>query len=94
MTTLSQIIPTSLQAKEAEFLTHLSIEELQTRLAKLESMGKATAAKVTRGELGEVEGTHIRKGQRVPTYSAVAALNRQRRAYAQTLCALKAKHAA
>ena len=94
MITLAQIIPASLQAKEAAFLLHLTVEELETRLTKLETMGKKTAAELARGNRGEVEGTHIRKGQHAPTFSNEAALKRQRRAYAQTLCALKAKRAA
>ena len=91
MITLSQIIPASLQAKEAAFLANLSVEELVARLAKLESMGKLTAEKVSRGDLGEIVGRHIAKGDHVPTRANVASLHHLRRAYAQTLCALKAK---
>lgn len=77
-----------------EFLGHLTIAELEARLAKIEALGTRNAANVARGDLGEVCGSHVRKGDHVPTHANVSALNGQRRAWAQTAYVLNAKRAA
>ena len=77
-----------------EFLGHLTVAELESRLAKIEAMGQRNAAKVARGDLGEVTGSHVRKGQHVATRAHVAALNGQRRAWAQTAYVLRVKRGA
>lgn len=80
-------------ANEIAAISHLTTETLEERLTKLEEMGKRTAAKIEAGDLGEIEGEHIRKGQLQPTYRNVAAMNRLRRCYAVTLAALNQRRA-
>ena len=74
-----------------EVLGHLSIEQLQERLADLEASGKKTAARIAAGERGEVVGQHIVRGQWVDSYSLETSLNGLRGAWVQTKAALRVK---
>jgi hypothetical protein len=66
------------------YLEHLTDEELTARLAKLEEMGKATAARIASGERSEIVTYAIVSGRQVGVSSLEAGLNTQRSAWKQT----------
>ena len=74
-----------------EVLGHLSVAELQARLAQIEAQGKDTAARIAAGETGRVIGQHMVRGKWQDTDSLQSALNVQRGAWAQTKAALRVK---
>ena len=73
------------------YLEHLTTEELTARLATLEEMGKATAARVANGDRGRACGTAVVKGRHVTTYANETALNVQRNAWKQTRQELRSR---
>lgn len=72
-------------------LGHLTVAQLQDRLAQIEALGKDTAARIAAGEKGRVVGQHVVRGRWQDTDSLDAALNVQRQAWAQTKAALRVK---
>jgi hypothetical protein len=76
------------------YLEHLTDAELADRLAKLEEMGKATAALVAAGDRGEASGIAIVKGRRITTYANETSLNWQRTAWKQTRQEIRNREAA
>jgi hypothetical protein len=74
-------------------LETLTVTELRERLVKIETLGKATAAKLAAGNRGHVIGTKVERGRHVPCYSVESALNLQRHAYRQTLIELRYREA-
>ena len=94
MTTINEFVQYACQRDNAmRFYGHMSVAELQERAARLVVLGKATAAKIAAGDLGAVVGSHIVRGDWVPTRAHEAALVGQRRAYAETIYVLKQKGA-
>lgn len=72
-------------------LGHLSVEQLQERLAEIEALGKDIAARIAAGERGRVVGQHIVHGRWQNTDGLEASLNWQRYAWKQTKAALRVK---
>lgn len=66
------------------YLINLTDAELAARLAKIEEMGKATAAKLASGQRGHVVSQHVVRGRWADSYSTEVALNVQRSAWRQT----------
>lgn len=71
------------------YLANLTDAELSTRLAQLEKLGKATAARLAKGDRGEARGYYIERGRRNVSYSVESALNVQRGAYRDTLAEIR-----
>ena len=66
------------------YLEHLTDAELTARLAKLEEMGKRTAARIASGERSEIVTYAIVCGCQVGISSLERGLNTQRSAWRQT----------
>lgn len=66
------------------YLEHLTDEELTARLAKLEEMGKATAARVASGERSEPGTIAMERGRWMTVSRLQESLNIQRSAWKQT----------
>lgn len=66
------------------YLADLTDEQLAERLAKIEKMGKETAALVASGDRGEPVGYVIVRGVRRVSYRYEEALNWQRGAWKET----------
>jgi hypothetical protein len=66
------------------YLENLTDAELTNRLAKLEEMGKETAARIASGERGEVATYSIVHGRQVDVSALEQALNIQRVAWKTT----------
>jgi hypothetical protein len=58
-----------------------SIVELKAELAKVETKGKEQAARLAKGDKGDVVGQHMVKGDWQPTYAVEASLNALRGMY-------------
>ena len=76
------------------YLEHLTDAELADRLAKLEEMGKATAARIASGERSEIISYVIFRGRQVGISSLEAGLNWQRTAWKQTRQEIRNREAA
>ena len=77
------------QIKNAkEWLGRLSTAQLEKRLADLEALGKAYAARLAKGERGELSTYAIQRGQQRPVYSVEYHLNGTRGAWQTTRIAL------
>lgn len=66
------------------YLEHLTDAELTARLAKLEEMGKATAARIASGERSEATTIAMMRGRYADVNRLEVALNTQRNAWKQT----------
>jgi len=66
------------------YLIDLTDEQLAERLAKLEVIGKETAARVAKGERGRPDGYYMDRGVQRVSYSLISALNWQRGAWKET----------
>jgi hypothetical protein len=71
------------------YLEHLTDAQLTTRLADIETVGKAAAARVAAGDRGEPRGSRVVNGQHVQTYANESALNVLRYAWQQTRAELR-----
>lgn len=66
------------------YLEHLTDAELKARLAKIEAMGKATAARLASGERSEAATIAVVRGRYADVSRLQVALNAQREAWKQT----------
>ena len=69
---------------QSTYLEHLTDAELTARLAKIEEMGKATAARIASGERGEAVTIAVVRGRYADVSRLQVALNAQREAWKQT----------
>ena len=76
------------------YLENLTDAELTARLAKLEEMGKRTAARIASGERSEIVTYAIVRGRQVGISSLEAGLNTQRSAWKQTRQEIRNREAA
>lgn len=79
---------------ERTYLENLTDAELAERLAKLEEMGKATAARIASGERSEIVTYAIVRGRQVGINRLEAGLNTQRSAWKQTRQEIRNREAA
>ena len=66
------------------YLEHLSDAQLVERLAKIEALGKKTAARIAAGERSPAETVGVRHGRFVTVSALERSLNVQRSAWKQT----------
>jgi len=71
---------------------NLTNEELITRLAKIEQLGKETAARIASGEYSPIYNQGMSRGRWVSLTQLETALNWQRTAWQDTRQALRARN--